>query len=141
MSAQKQVLALQAWAQGGRVHWDIMSVCTTLIFATTRMMELLPASGNDLLPKDINIVRDMASGLNQLKRSLEIIKADMNAESHVDHMITPAESILRCSNELYARCYVKYGLDDTDLWKTSFLELQGTIQTAVRYLRSLETLI
>ena len=113
------------WAQGGRVHWDKMSVCTTLIFATTRMMELLPAGRK--------VIRHLAIQLDALETIKADMKADYHDESHVKNLLLTAEDILVISNELYAKCVIFHGIPHMDDWKTSFLGLQGMIYTAIRY--------
>ena len=121
------------WAQGGREHWDKMGVCTTLIFATTRMMELLPGSDN-LSDSDMMVIRFMARKLESLESIKVDMKADYHNEKHVINLYTVALEISIKLNDVYATCIGQYGRRSMDDWKTSFLELQGTIDTAVRYL-------
>jgi len=101
------------------------------------MMELLSAYSTDPLPADTKIASVMAHELKSLEESLEDFLDDYHPELYVVHIIGSAELILEHSYVLYAHCLRKYGSAHNDIWKTPFLELQGTIETAVRYLQTI----
>ena len=104
-----------------------------MIFATTRMMELLPGS-DGLSGSNMRVIRSMADELEKLERIKVGMIADYHEELHVINLETVALQISTNLNDLYDMCIGQYGRRYMDDWKTSFLELQGTIDTAIRYL-------